>query len=179
MRIAFAFAALLSLGVGAMVFPAVDEIRRASSRREAAAFSIRQSEYMADERKRASEDEAVRAYERDLVHLVVQGVSIAFFWPVAGLLIWRIRRHRRRWIGTILLSLVSCGSIFSGAWALILSPGARFDEVGPAWILASLVVGVTSLTLAILRSPPSAAPSVKSRVEIVGMADGHPSRNFE
>jgi len=103
----------------------------------------------AQERAKSARVEA--AQER--IHSIVKPVSLAYYLLLLGFFVraWRVSPWRKVAI------LGGVASLFMTAWSMIVSRGASFDEVYPAWIVAALVLPALSLVVL-----PAASAEVKA-----------------
>jgi hypothetical protein len=111
-----------------------------------------------------SREEADRAYasfesRRSELHQVVTVASVVYYVGAAAILFVAFRSTRRKgW--RIALVAGAVVALVMAAWSLLLSGAISFDEVFPAWLVASGVLGV--LSLACLWAP--AQPPVPRQV---------------
>ncbi len=79
-----------------------------------------------------------------ILHSTVKVVSLIFYVPAFGVFLLGYRKASAgRWRYALLLGMA--GTLLMSFWSLILSGQVSFDEVWPAWLLASLLFAVLSV----------------------------------
>lgn len=80
--------------------------------------------------------------EQQEIHTMVKAVSIPYFLLTLGLFVGVLRSTPRRKgpIAAIVICVLMLG------WTLIVSSAASFDEVYPAWVVATVILFVLQLT---------------------------------
>ena len=75
------------------------------------------------------------------IHSIVKPVSIAYYLLLLGFFVraWRLSPWRKVAI------LGGVASLIMTLWSMMVGPGASFDEVYPAWIVAALVLPALAL----------------------------------
>lgn len=84
---------------------------------------------------------------QDGIHSLVKPVSIAYYLLCLGFFIRVVKASP--WRKLAIFGAVAC--VFMTLWSLVVGPGASFDEVYPAWIVAGIVLPL--LQLVVLPAP--------------------------
>ena len=112
-------------------------------------LGVQSTQLRSDYSWNSDEGDSFEQFERDRadLHLVVQGVSVPYFLVCGvafGLSLALLSRRVLPIIGIVI-------SLSMLLWSFAIGPGASFDEVFPAWILAALVLGTFQLILGLSR----------------------------